>query len=56
MPILGENDVLECGCGFVNRIDDSGAVGNGECATRAEIILHVDDDQYILPGDLHRVF
>jgi hypothetical protein len=53
VPILGEDDVLEMLRGAVNGVDDSVAVGNGECAARAEIVLQVDDKEGVLRCDLH---
>ena len=55
MPVLGENDVLESRCDGVDDGDDLVAAGNRQRSARAEIILHVGDEENVLRGDLNFV-
>jgi hypothetical protein len=55
VPVLSENNVLEAGRDSTNDFDDSVPIGNGQRAARAEIVLHVDDYEYVLWGDFHRL-
>ena len=55
VPVLGEDDVIEVCSGAVNGGDDGVAVGDGQGAAGAEVILHVDDDEGVGGGDLHLV-
>ena len=45
VPVLRQHDVAEALAQSVDDRDDLVAVGHGEAAAGAEIILHVDDDQ-----------
>jgi hypothetical protein len=53
VPVLGEDDVLEMPRRSMDWLDNSVAVGNGECSAGAEVILYVDHDQDVLMCDLH---
>ena len=53
VPVLGEDDVLEMLRGAVDGVDDGIAVGNGERAAGAEVVLHVDDQEDVGGSDLH---
>ena len=53
VPVLGEDDVPEFGSDAVNDGDHRVAVGYGQRATGAEVVLHVDDNEDVLGGDLH---
>ena len=48
MPVLGENDVLEARRDAMNDRDDCVAVGHGKSPAGAEVILYVDDEEYVL--------
>ena len=47
MPVLGKNDVLKSRRDAVDDFDDGVSVGDGKCATGAEIVLYVGDDENI---------
>jgi hypothetical protein len=54
MPVLGQHDVIEA---FGETIDDRHhgiAVGNRKRSIGTEIILHIDDQQYIVVAWLDR--
>ena len=53
VPVLGEDDVLEMLGGAMDGLDDGVAIGNGERATGAEVVLHVDDEKDVVWSDLH---
>jgi hypothetical protein len=55
MPILGQDNVIESGCEPVDHGNDGIAVSHGKRAAGAEIVLYVDDQQYIVVTwpDLH---
>jgi hypothetical protein len=54
VPVLGEDDVLEERRDFVDDGDDFIAARDGELPAGAEIVLHVDDDEEVVMGDVHR--
>jgi hypothetical protein len=37
----------------MNHVDHGVAIGHGQRATQTEIVLYVDNDQYVLWSDLH---
>jgi hypothetical protein len=45
MPVLDQDDVGKFAYEPIDGRDDRVAVGHGKCAARAEVILHVRDDQ-----------
>lgn len=53
VPVLGEQDVLEQRRDAMDGGDHGISARHGECSAGAEIILHVDDDEDVLGGDLH---
>ena len=53
VPVLREDDVLETRRDGMDGRNDGVAVGHGERAAGAEIILHVDDEEDVLWSDLH---
>ena len=53
VPVLGEHDVLKAGRDAMDGGDDGIAIGDGERAAGAEIVLNIDDDEQIVSGDLH---
>jgi hypothetical protein len=53
VPILGENDVTEPRRDAVNGRNYSVAVSNGERAGGAEVVLHIDDQEYVMGSDFH---
>ena len=52
VPVLGQDDGLGLGHQRVDAGDDQVALGDGERAAGAEIVLHVDDDQGVCHGIL----
>ncbi len=55
MPVLREDDVLKPPRHFVDRLDNEIPARNGQRPTRAEIILHVDDEENVAQGDSHEI-
>ena len=54
VPVLGEDDVGEVRRDAMDRLDDGVAIGHGERAAGAEVILYVDDEEDVSGEDLHR--
>jgi hypothetical protein len=50
---LRENNVPELRRHPVDDVDYRVPIGNGQRATGAEVVLYVDDYEYIVLGDLH---
>lgn len=53
VPVLSQNNVLECRSDAVNDLDDFVAPSDRERAARAKIILNVDDHKSVEGGCLH---
>ena len=53
VPVLREDDVLEAPRDAVDRRDHGIAVGYGQRAAGAEIVLHIGDEQDVASGDFH---
>src|SRR6516162_512341 len=53
MPVLGQDDMREFAGQPVDHGNDLVALRNGKRAARTEIILHVDDNQYISIAPFH---
>src|ERR1700751_3225258 len=53
MPVLGKNDVLEPRRDPLNHRNHRIAVRHRQRPSGAEIILHVDNQKYVLRGDFH---
>ena len=52
MPILGLDNMLELRRNAMNHVDHGIAIGHGQRAAQTEIVLNVDNDQYVLRSDL----
>ncbi len=50
VPVLGEDDVFEALGEAVDEGDDLVALGNGERAAGAEVVLDVDDEEGVSGG------
>jgi len=48
MPVLRENDVLEEWRNAMDRGNDLVAMRNGQRSTRAEVILHINNDENVV--------
>ncbi len=55
VPILGEDDVFKQRSDAMDGADHGVSIGNGKRPARAEIVLHVNDDENIVRVDPHRV-
>ncbi len=55
VPVLRQHPHLVVRKQRVDRRHDLVAAGDGKCAARAEIVLHVDDDQGFVGGAHGRV-
>jgi hypothetical protein len=53
VPVLREHDVLEERRNTMDRLDHRIAIGNGQRAAGAEIILHVHDDEHVFLSNAH---
>ena len=53
VPVLGQDDVIELLGDSANWFNDQISARNGKCPAGAEIVLHVDDEEDVLWGDLH---
>jgi hypothetical protein len=53
MPILRQHHMVEVLREPVDNGHDRIAIGHGQRATRAEIILHIDDQQHVIRFYLH---
>ena len=53
MPVLGEDDVFEMRRDLVDYRDDLVTARDGQRSAGAEVVLHVDDEEDILRGDVH---
>ena len=53
MPVLSEYYVIEFACCPVDWHDYSISMRNSKRPTRTEVILHIDNDEYILGCNLH---
>jgi hypothetical protein len=54
VPILGQHHIGEFLGDVVDGWDDFLATVNGKCSAGAEIILHIDHQQHVTVGNLHR--
>jgi len=45
VPVLGQDDLREKRRKAMDRPDDRVPIGNGKRASRAEVVLDVDDDE-----------
>jgi hypothetical protein len=55
MPVLGGEHVAEAGHGGVDGVEDLVAAGYREAATRAEVVLRIDDDQGVVVADFDAI-
>ena len=54
VPVLGEDDVLEERSDAVDDGNDSVALGHGQRAAEEEVVLHVNDEEDVLGGGVHK--
>jgi hypothetical protein len=53
MPILRKNNMFKLGRDVVNYLNHSVPVAHGQRAAGAKVILHVNDYENVLCGDVH---
>jgi hypothetical protein len=51
MPILRQHNMLEFNRKVMNRLNHRIAIAHRQRPARAEIILHIDDNQHVVAGD-----
>ena len=53
VPVLRQDNVLELRRDLLKPLNDGIAARHGQCPAGTEIVLHIDDDEDVLGGDLH---